>query len=150
MTDLATVLLDEEGVLCRFLELLRDEQGALKEGRAEALSGLADGKEQLIAEINSLEGKRVALAGGADRNAMSRALASADRGGEVSGRWQRVRLLSREAQQMNELNAKLLDLHLRKTSEALEILTRHKCRNLLYSADGQTSQLSASSIIESA
>lgn len=150
MTETAQILAREEIFLSRFIATLGEEQEALKAARPELLPSLADQKTRLVEELNKLEANRIQLAGGPDRAAMLNWLATHPADRESPILWERLATLSQEARHLNELNAQLLDLHLRRTSEALQILTRHTQNSLVYGADGQATALTGSRIIDSA
>jgi flagella synthesis protein FlgN len=150
MTDIAATLTEEVRVLDSFVELLNREQTALVGGKPEQLPPLAEAKTGLIDKLNRLETTRSELVGGRDKSDMERWLGDHTSQQNVYTLWEQIKNLSREARRLNTLNAQLLALHLRRTSEALDILTRHHRNNLTYGSDGQTGTLTGSRIVDSA
>lgn len=150
MTETAQILAREEIALSRFIALLTEEQDALKAALPERLPSLAEHKTHLVDELNHLESARAALIGGSTKLAMTQWLKAHADDRESSSLWERLASLSQQARQLSDLNAKLLDLHLRRTSEALQILTHHTRNSLIYGADGQATALTGSRIIDSA
>lgn len=68
----------------------------------------------------------------------------------VAERWQKLLELARQAKNTHLINARLLDMHARQTTELLAALTRQVENPALYGASGQTMPTSGSRIIDSA
>lgn len=154
MHAVADLLSAEIEALKRLVALMSEEQDALKAAQAESLPALSQTKIELIGELNALELQRNAGIGaplGVDpKKAMQDWLAqhAADSGLKI--RWDEVLNLAQEAKNLNQINGKLLALHLTRTSEALDVLTIRQAGSSLYGSNGQTNPLTGSRIIDSA
>lgn len=153
MHPVARVLEGELEAIRQLQVLLDVEQQALKEAAPERLNGIGQDKAVLIERLNQLEAERLALipsAGPADpRRAMDRWLASQEAPENTRNLWNMLLELARQARTSNELNGKLVALHLQHTNQALSALSRQSTPGL-YGSDGQTSTLTGSRIVDSA
>ena len=111
-------------------------------------------KSALVEQLNTLEGERL-LATGVKPNERAPLAMEAwlkNNPGErlVAERWQKLLELARQAKNTHLINARLLDMHARQTTELLAALTRQAENPALYGASGQTMPTSGSRIIDSA
>ena len=154
MTDVTAITEREITLVSRFISLLQDEQETLKRADATALAEIGAAKIDLVEQLNSLETERRDLLGitGNEntRQAMTDWLANHPQAQTAAVNWESLLNLAREAKQLHELNASIVGMHLRQTSEALFILTRQAEQHALYGSDGQASQISGSRIVDSA
>lgn len=154
MSDFAAITEREITLISRFVELLKDEQEALKRANAAALPEIGSEKIELVERLNSLEAERRSALGIAGdektREAMTEWLAKHPKELTAAVNWNNLLDLAREAKQLQELNARLVDMHLQQTSEVLAVLTRQPQQQTLYGSNGQAAQISGSRIVDSA
>lgn len=154
MTALATALDKESRLVSRLLELLQEEQAVLAAGSAERLEALTRDKNALIGEINLATREREACfpAGSApaDNAAMTIWLRSHPAEKTAAAAWKKLLEISREAKEAHEKNGQMINTLIRKTSEALAILTQHQQDHSLYGRDGQTAGPRGRRIVDSA
>lgn len=154
MSDISAVIEREIELTSRFIQLLSEEQEILKQGNIAALPELTARKPSFIEQLNALAKQRIALMGpGADaedRNAMTHWLAGHAEDKSAAVNWEKLLKLARDAKSLHELNAELVDLHLRQTSEILNILTQPAAGQSLYGASGQSIPATGSRIVDSA
>jgi len=154
MSDFATITEREITLISRFIALLKDEQEVLKRADAEALPEIGAAKIELVEQLNSLEAERRSALGIASnektRAAMTEWLAKHPKELTAAVNWENLLNLAREAKQLQEINGRLIDMHLQQTSEALAVLTRQSERQTLYGSNGQAAQVSGSRIVDSA
>jgi flagella synthesis protein FlgN len=133
--------LDEEvGKLGEFVALLQREQELLKNGDTETLLPLIETKTRLANGLTALSQARenhlarLGLAGG--RVGMDAWLA---RHGDdrLKATWQDLLQLAGEARSLNELNGKLIGLHMRHNHQAFTALMGATDRAMTYGPDGQ-------------
>ena len=154
MSVVAAIIEREIELTSRFVAALNEEQEVLKQGNADALAELTANKNLLIEQLNSLETERINAVGisGAEpvRGAMEKwlALHGSDKAAAVN--WEKLLNFAREAKALHELNSQLVELHLRKTSEILHILTHQPEKQMLYGNTGQTVSATGSRIVDSA
>lgn len=152
MHDVGRLLASEVEAVKRLIDLLTQEQSALKAATPEALAEIGPQKTGLIEHLNLLESQRVTLiaASGKDaRTAMEQWLGKRPADSAAKTQWQDLLELARQAKSLNELNGKLLNMHLQQTSQALAALSRQSAPGL-YGSDGQASALTGSRIVDSA
>ncbi|MDX9993774.1 MAG: flagellar protein FlgN [Rhodocyclaceae bacterium] len=141
MTSPAVNPLDEEiGRLKEFVSLLQREQDLLKKGDTEALLPLIDTKTQLADRLAALARAREAHLARqgfpAGRPGMEDWL---QRHGNAAQRqsWQALLELAREARDLNELNGRLIGLHMQHNQQAFTALMNATNRAMTYGPDGQ-------------
>ena len=154
MSIVSAILEREIELVSRFIVALNDEQKCLSAADADALPALAVQKADLAEQLNALESERMAAIGQAgqpsDQASMQTWLDS-HRGDTIaSNNWQKLRELAREARNLHELNAQLVESHLKRTTEALAILTQQASQSTIYGASGQTTTATGSRIVDSA
>jgi flagellar biosynthesis/type III secretory pathway chaperone len=145
----------EIALVSRFLALLLDEQEALKTANPDALPKIHDEKYILVDQLNALEIERsslTALGGPASsaRERMESWMAEHPAEKQIAARWQQLIQLCQDAKQQNILNARLVNLHLEQTNQALAILTRDTNESVLYGSNGQAAQYMGRRIVDSA
>lgn len=154
MSDVSAVIEREIELTSRFVDLLVEEQEILKVGDIAGLTALTDRKPPFIEQLNALSRQRVALLGlapeVAERDAMQQWLSIHGDDQSAAVNWEKLLKLAREAKALHELNAQLVDLHLRQTSEILNILTQPSTGSALYGASGQSVPSTGSRIVDSA
>ncbi len=154
MSDFAAITEREITLISRFVGLLKDEQEALKRANAAALPEIGAAKAELVEQLNSLEAERRSALGitgdEKTRVAMTEWLAKHPKELTAAVNWENLLNLAREAKQLQEINGRLVDIHLQQTSEALAVLTRQSERQTLYGSNGQAAQISGSRIVDSA
>lgn len=154
MSDLSAVIEQEIELTARFVDLLTEEQEILKEGNIAALPELTSRKPPYIERLNALTGQRIMLLGleaGAEKpGAMEQWLSRHPEDLTAAVNWEKLLKLAREAKALHELNAQLVEMHLRQTSEILDILTQQSASPSLYGASGQSMPTTGSRIVDSA
>jgi len=70
--------------------------------------------------------------------------------GEAGKLWDDILALAEEAKRLHTLNGELIALHLRKTTEAIDILSQRQRDKPLYGSDGQSTGGSGNRIVDSA
>lgn len=154
MAGITAITEREIALISRFVDLLKEEQEALKRGDPSVLQDIGTEKADLANQLNALESERRTALGFSDkqntREAMTEWLAQHPNERSAAVNWEKLLDLAREAKQLHELNADLVAMHLRLTSDALTVLTRQSGQNTLYGSNGQTSTISGSRIVDSA
>lgn len=154
MLVLSQTLERETGLVSRFVALLTQEQEALTAAKPESLPAIHEEKTSLIGQLNTLESQRNQLIGGtptlSEKERMALWLSAHPAETKIAGQWATLIGLALDAKRLNELNARLVKLHLDRTTQALAILTRRSEENTFYGANGQASQFTGSRIVDSA
>ena len=154
MSALNEILEREIEQVSRFLVFLDQEQDVLKSAQPESLPPIHAEKAATVALLNELETRRIQLIGGtrelSDRARMEAWLKSHPAETKSARLWERLIELARSTKEKNDLNAILIKMHLERTTQALNILTRHAQENTLYGSDGQASVFTGSRIVDSA
>lgn len=154
MTRLAAALEKEGQLLSRLLELLKTEQQILVAGNAEMLEALTQEKNALVGEITEASREREATFLPAPPPAGNEAMTAwlANHPGEkaAAAAWDKLMGLTRLAKEAHEKNGFVIAALIRKTGEALAILTQHQQDHSLYGSDGQTAANTGRRIVDSA
>lgn len=154
MPKFAALTEQEIELISHLLSRLEEEHEALKRADVSSLSALGEQKLKLIGQLNTLESARASALGcktGEDvRAAMEDWIARHPDQQLVAGNWKKLLELARQAKQLHELNAQLVNMLLQQTNEMLAVLTRPQQQNTLYGSDGQASQASGSRLVDSA
>lgn len=154
MSDISAIIEREIELTSRFLDLLAEEQEVLKQGEIAALADLTARKPPFIEQLNALSKQRIALLDLApeveERDAMKQWLILHGDDQVAAVNWEKLLKLAREAKAMHELNAQLVDMHLRQTSEILNILNQSSSGASLYGSSGQSIPATGSRIVDSA
>lgn len=145
MDDLPSILQAELDASRDFLSLLKDEESALATGDSERLSGIVQSKSEKIQDIARLAHER-------DRLVPLKNMADWLEGQPESSKiWGELIALSREIKQANEINGKMIDVRMRSTQQALNMLQSLASKtSSLYGPDGQASMQSGGHSINSA
>lgn len=153
MSSVGKIIEQEIEVISRFIALLNEEQEILKQGNVDALTGLNTRKEPLVDALNALESERQKSISTSDNppdpDAMKEWLATHG-DGDLTVNWKKLLNFARDAKSLHEINARLVDMHLRQTSEILAILTQQPEKEGLYGSSGQTLPATGSRIVDSA
>lgn len=154
MLPLSQILERETLLVSRFVALLTDEQNALSTAKPESLPAIHAEKSALIEQLNVLEAQRNSLISGnpalPEKERMAAWLTQHPSEVKIAAQWAALMASALSAKRLNELNAKLVAIHLERTTQALAILTRRAEENTFYSSNGQTSQYTGSRIVDSA
>lgn len=154
MADPTAMLGQEAALLVSFIDLLKKEQEALKTVEISALPTIGEQKTQLVERLNALELARSKAfgirPGDSPKLAVERWLDQNRNNAALQAGWKKLLELAREAKQLHDLNARLVQMHLQQTNELLGALTQQQPGNSLYGANGQTWQRSGSRIVDSA
>lgn len=154
MTVLAAALKKETQLVSRLLGLLKTEQEILVAGNAEMLEALTRDKNSLIAEIAQATSDREATflpaAAPIGQQAMADWLQSHPAEKAAASAWEKLIGVTRDAKEAHEKNGLLINALIRKTGEALAILTQHQQDHSLYGRDGQTAGNPGRRILDSA
>lgn len=139
-SPMAHTLQDEIGKLKEFIALLQREQDLLKAGDTETLLPLLDTKNALAAALAALAQARertlAELALPAGRAGME-AWLSQQANASLRPVWDDLLELARQARALNELNGKLIGLHLAHNQQALAALMSAANQAMTYGPDGQ-------------
>lgn len=154
MTDLASLLTRETGLVSRFIVLLNQEQAALKSAKPDALGALNAEKLQLVTQLNQIGSERVQLAHlagtASDPEKMQEWLQQHPQEKQSAALWVKLLKLAREAKTLHDLNGKLLNIHLQQATDAIAVLTQQHQTHSLYGSDGQSAMNTGSRIVDSA
>jgi flagella synthesis protein FlgN len=154
MSVVAGILKQEIELISRFIAALNDEQACLTAAKPAALPEISAAKAGLVEQLNTLEGERmtaIGMAGTAsDRITMEGWLSRNKNDANATVAWEKLLILAREAKTLHELNGRLIDLHLRNTTDILGILTQEVKQPGLYGASGQAMPATGSRIVDSA
>ena len=154
MSTIAQSIERDIALISRFVSLLQQEQDTLKHARIAELPALTAEKSVLVDQLNALESERLLAIGVRQNERAPLAMETwlKDNPGErlAAESWQKLLELARKAKSTHQINARLLDMHARQTSELLAALTRQVEKPALYGASGQTMPASGSRIIDSA
>lgn len=155
MTSAVAAIIEREiELVSRFVAVLNEEQDALKRGDVAALPELISRKTPLVDQLNAIEGERLGAlnlpAATTERGVMEDWLARNSNDTVAAANWIKLLNFAREAKSLHELNAQLVDMHLRQTSETLSILTYQPEKSVLYGSSGQTMPTTGSRIVDSA
>lgn len=151
---LAAMLANEADVVERFVQLLQQEQAALKDGQTDALPVLADAKAPLTVELNELAVRRnqflVSQGLQADKAGVESLLQQHPSSPLASG-WERMRAAVSAARELNELNGQLINMRLQYTQQALHtLMASQRQTEQFYGKNGQPSQFTGRRIIDAA
>lgn len=154
MSTIAKMIEREIDLISRFVFVLQQEQNALKHAHIADLPALSSEKTSLVEQLNRLDAERMLAIGHKNQEArpgaMEAWLQDNTEDQKAADNWQKLLELARQAKAKNEINARLLDMHARQTTELLATLTRQVEKPTLYGASGQTTPASGSRIIDSA
>jgi flagella synthesis protein FlgN len=154
MSVVAGILEREIELISRFIVALNEEQACLTAANPAALPEISATKSGLVEQLNALEGERMTAIGitesPSNRATMESWLARNNNDANATVAWEKLLILAREAKTLHELNGRLVDLHLRNTTEILGILTQEAKQTGLYDASGQAMPTTGSRIVDSA
>lgn len=151
-----SLLLRENDLITRFLDLLKEEQGVLLSATADELAAVVTRKQPLIDALNRIENERAVLigcaAGKTSRADMQNWLEQQPQpdAAELAVLWQTTLHIAQQAKALHLENQDLLNKQLARTEAALDILMQRQKSTAVYGSDGQTSCFSGSRIVDSA
>lgn len=123
------------------LALLDQEQAALKSRDPEALAGVIESKLPPLAQLETSARQRAQWLKDADPKEMSkkwRALLNDLAQDKIKRDWEKLKQLTRECQQKNETNGKILSRHQQIYGRLLEVMRGQTRAPDLYTATGST------------
>ncbi len=145
MHDLSSIIGEEIEASRDFLSLLKAEESALAGGDIERLPEIVRTKSAHLQRIAILAQERSRLV---PQSEMKTWL---DNHPDVRGSWQDLMVLAEAIRQTNETNGKMIDVRLRGTQQALDVLqSLTSSATRLYGPDGQSSVTAGGHSIESA
>lgn len=155
MSKLQNLLIRENTLILRFLDVLEEEKIALIANQPDLLESIGASKLNLVEQLNELEANRANLidapSGTNTKEAMQRWLSTQPEHQTISATlWSETLALAQQAKELHMQNSELLSLRLSNTEEALDILFRRQKEAGLYGKDGQAASSSGSRIIDSA
>lgn len=153
MSIVSGIVEREIDLVSQFIALLKEELDCLMQANPTLLPELNAIKASLVDQMNALESERMAAIGQAgspsNRATMESWLTQNATDMAAVLNWNNLLDLAREAKGLHEQNGRLVEMHLRNTSETLAILTPAN-RPSLYGATGQAMQDTGSRIVDSA
>ncbi|HMV03997.1 MAG TPA: flagellar protein FlgN [Accumulibacter sp.] len=151
--DLRRTLDDECLAIERFVALLRTERELLVQGEVDQMSDLLQDKGRLSNQLAQLAEQRSRLLAAdgrmPDRQGMAAWFAAHPAETKACAAWTRLRSLTEEARDLNQMNGELIRLHLQHTAEALSILGAGAPPGL-YGPDGQSTSSASGRIADRA
>ena len=134
MPDLPSLLGSELDAAKGFLSLLKEEESALIAGDVDRLSAIVNEKYGHLQNISRLTQERL------QQLPLSGTAAWLENHPEASKLWQELIRVSEEIRLTNDINGKMIDVRLRSTQQALNMLNSlvNQTTNL-YGPDGQAS-----------
>ena len=154
MQSIPGLLQEELRQLEAFIAHLRHEQEAIKCRDAQKLNKAILDKSALLESLNQLEANRNALLKargfGADRDGVDAWLDRHDSQGEARRQWSELLSRAKQAKELNDLNGRLIAIHLQATQEVLAAISPPKVPTTLYGANGQVSAPTGNRIIDAA
>lgn len=137
-----------------FITLLNNEQETLKRGQTDALAAIGPQKANLANQLNALEKERNAYLQRSghtgDREGMAAWLAANPANQSAAQLWTKLLEGAAEAKRINDLNGRLVAIHLQAANQALSVLTQQSQRSTLYGRDGMATPKTGSRIIDAA
>lgn len=139
-TQPGAALAEEVGKLGEFIAVLQQEQELLKSGDTEALLPLIETKTRLangLAALSQARETHLARLGLAAGRVGMDAWLARHGNDTLKKAWQDLLKLAGEARSLNELNGKLIGLHMRHNQQAFTALMGATDRAMTYGPDGQ-------------
>lgn len=153
MSALSDILERETDLVSRFIDVLRQEETVLASAKTDDLDAINAKKLVLVESLNQASKERSLLIFGEESASRSQTTAwlSENPKEEKSRKlWDVLIDHAGEARRLHHLNGELLNLMLRKTSDALAVLTRRQQDQALYGSNGHSSPATGSRIVDSA
>lgn len=139
---LARLLADELVCLRQFVDLLKEEQAALIDGKSDMLPLVTERKAALATQLTEGARHREVALGQLglppDRSGMDAWLKSEPSGSASRRHWIELLPLAAEAKTLNELNGKLIGTRLQYNQQALAALMSATELAMTYGPDGHT------------
>ena len=140
--DFSQVLAEEKKLVQQFVDVLKREQSALRDGRIDELPDHNEQKAQLVTDLNRLaEQRRTFLAShqlSNDKAGVDRWCAAHPDQKDAARQWADILSFASEARELNRLNGELIQLRMQHNIRALEALQGGKDALDLYGPDGQS------------
>lgn len=154
MTLIEQIIGIETDLVVSLIELLKQEQDCLKLAAPEALAEISDRKIAITEQLDLQETERRLALGLEEKDdisaAMTQWLSKTGKDKCAAEKWEQLLSLAREAKLLNNINARLVGLHLHQNTEALRALTTQPEIKSLYGSKGQAAIFSCSRIVDSA
>jgi len=139
--EMIAVIENEKHATQLFLEILKKEEEILMQGRVNDLDMLVSDKTKLFNRLEALSGQRLQylLAQGypANREGMQYWLAQHPDCDEIHELWRQLIALAKQAQQMNEINGKVIAMQLQYNQRSYLALQSAAGNISFYGAKGQ-------------
>lgn len=146
--NLHACLQEELDSMTSLASILEKEQLALIEGNVAALNELSQEKSQQLAKLSDLGKKRSfhlsTLGYPSDIKGMQAYLACPSTETAILDNWKQLLYISETAKENNRANGILINRQLKKNQGALNILQQNSPDDLLYGANGQSKNNTAS------
>ena len=144
LAELAAALGAERDAFVKFLELLRNEEAALAEGRIDDLPAIAQAKTETFIALSRLAECRDALLArlgvGGEAKAVDAWLERNASQPEAEGArtaWRQLLEAARQAKSLNEANGAMIEVKMQHNQQALAVLRAAARQMTLYGPDGQ-------------
>ncbi len=142
-----TAFQTELAALRRFIELLQREQSALINSDVNQLISLSEEKAQQAEQLSRLGLQRVntlrTLGVATEKSLVEKWLLTQPR--EISETWKSLVEAAKIAQELNQVNGKLIETRMQNNQQALNVLMGAANKSSVYGADGQPRALQPSS-----
>lgn len=130
----------ELAALDRFIKILQDEQSALVNVDIHRLVSISQEKSEQAEQLNQLARERLAAFAkrgvSGDRASVETWLTTQP--SDVKDAWSALIDRAKTAQDLNQINGKLIETQLQSTQQALNALTSAASQSTVYGADSQT------------
>lgn len=144
-TRLLANLTDEQQAITQLIELIQHEQTTLIAADIEAIEPITKQKAGLIAKLAELANKRHLILATANCQADEtgmQAWIEKNNAHEVNTAWQALMQQVKSAKLLNQTNSLLVNTHLARTQNSLNVLRGSNKAGSVYGPDGQTSSTS--------
>lgn len=147
-TSPAATLKDESETANHLVEVLKREQAHLIDADIDALAAVIEAKTQLVTQMASLTTARyqaLAAAGFAGEEAgMQEWLTSANALAAAQQSWSELLAIVQAAKELNRTNGLLINKHMSRNADALNVLRGNAQSNSLYGPNGQATSKTGS------
>lgn len=140
-TGPAATLKDESTTANSLVEVLKREQAHLIQADIDALAAVIEAKTQLVTQMAALTTTRyqalVAAGFAGEEAGMNEWLASANEMAVARESWSELLAIVRAAKELNRTNGLLINKHMSRNTDALNVLRGTPQSNSLYGPNGQ-------------